>query len=161
VQLVFAAQERTTSKERDLFCQRSLSFACQTIFLMKCFWFFCLFLFLIKFFIDYYLVWTFVVHCSFQNFPGFFFHFGIENFAIFFQKSNKITWIYNRKNKITIFGRKMTNFDVKRKKKHCHASFVLIEYFLILKFVMSSHWRSSTRGISQIWLQVRKESRKF
>jgi hypothetical protein len=55
---------------------------------------------------------------------------------------------------------KMPNFDVK-KKKHCRASFVLIEFFLILKFVMSSHWRSSTRGISQIWLQVRKESRNF
>jgi hypothetical protein len=40
VQLVFDAQDRTTSNERELFCQHLLSFACQTIFLMKCFLFF-------------------------------------------------------------------------------------------------------------------------
>jgi hypothetical protein len=74
--------------------------------------------------------------------------------------SNEIFLVWKKKKSQSLVG-KMTNFDVKKKKKHCRASFVLIEFFFILKFVMSSHWRSSTRGISQIWLQVRKESRKF
>jgi hypothetical protein len=32
--------------------------------------------------------------------------------------------------------------------------------FFFSKFVMLPQWGSSTRGISQIWLQVREESRK-
>jgi hypothetical protein len=34
-------------------------------------------------------------------------------------------------------------------------------FFFFFNFVMYPHWKSSTRGISQIWLQVKEESRKF
>jgi hypothetical protein len=33
-------------------------------------------------------------------------------------------------------------------------------FSFLFKFVMLPHWGSSTNGISQIWLQVREESRK-
>jgi hypothetical protein len=52
--------------------------------------------------------------------------------------SNEIFFVW-KKNKSQFLVGKMTNFDVK-KQKRCRASFVLIEFFLILKFVMSSHW---------------------
>jgi hypothetical protein len=38
---------------------------------------------------------------------------------------------------------------------------VFFFFFFFFNFVMYPHWKSSTRGISQIWLQVKEESRKF
>ncbi len=47
------------------------------------------------------------------------------------------------------------------KKINCCRSFHQVDYLILFNFVRLVDWRSSTRGLSQTWLQITQESRNF
>ncbi len=46
-------------------------------------------------------------------------------------------------------------------KKHCCRPSHQVDYLFLFNFVRLVDWQSSTRGLSQTWLQITEESRKF